>query len=186
MKILRLALLENRYTLAGLTVLTIALILGLASSYAATHPERVNSYTNMTITVSGPRLEVVNPPLIDQANTPLAVPENLTLTILSTTELIVEFTHPQQLRSSEPRRISPYEEYSVDVPLENPPAPIKCQLRPAQDSQEPEVKLSYRITWKVRSPLFYLSLPALLLSIIGAVLGIIGYTKYVQRLVEEL
>lgn len=181
-KIIRYGLIENRFTLVSILMLGLGLSLAFISSYAYTHPQFKFSNNTKTFTFSGYMVKDIHPVLIEGYGTPLVIPLNISLIIKSTGATNATIHYMNYVTSI---NLEPKQEYTLYLPLSNPPEVVTCELYGIPEGLMMNVSLNYTVLWCVRSPLFYLSIPALILAISGAVLAVIGYIRYLQRLMEE-
>lgn len=181
---LRLGLLENKYTLAALLVLLLAFLMGLYSSYAATHPSVHPLVKTETVSFNSTIEKIIYPPELRVRGVITSL-LNATLTLNSTGSIRVAISYVETPSLKEEVLLTPREELEVKLELLDGPPTLKCTFKPLEEGVWNSVTLRYRVLWESKSYMLYLSLPALFLAVLGATLGIIGYIRYVQRLVEE-
>lgn len=182
-KMIRLGLLENKYSMAALMILLIAFLIGLYTSYVVTHPtidvvSRVETYVfNSTIK------STLHPPEFKPEDFSKVL--NVTLRLKSTGRVQASFSYVEEPDLRNTVLLEPGVETVILVENLDVPPTFKCEFKPLEGGVWTSVDLEYEVVWETKSYMIYLSIPALFLAIAGATLGIMGYVKYVQKLLEE-
>jgi len=173
---LRYGLLENRPMQLAILVLIIAFLLGMIASYSQSHPIITDKSVKNSVEFNGTTTLHVRLPDIEEGVSFLN--QTLYISVNTTTTINIVSNYPPYTNTTNIQNGGsiilnlPESRYTYDIILyANSTSPCKLHY-------EYRVRIAH-------SPYLILGFPAMLLTLIGMVLSIIGFITYMQKLIES-